>query len=471
MANISLSEAVQQLRQQFTGTILAPDDSDYEPTRHGWNLSIDQHPALILVPANAQDVVAGVRFAREHGLGVGVKLTGHGIQHPADNNLLIVTSRMAAVEVDPQTAIARVESGAIWKQVLEAATPLGLAPLMGTAPHVGVVGYTLGGGIGWLARRFGLAADSVLSIDVVTADGVLRHTSPTENGDLFWGLLGGGGNFGVVTALEFKLYPVSTIYGGSLTYPGELAAEALRFFREWTRTVPDDLTSSIGLIKFPALPQVPEFMRGKTQIILRAAFVGPVDEGQALIQPWLDWHAPDTNTFHEMPFSEIATIQNDPINPTPSTGSSEMFDTLSDNAIATMIQNMTDVSSPLLFSELRHAGGAIARVDPASNAIGNREANFILVMGALVTGPEARPVIKATIERYKAALRPDVRGGVYLNFMSGFFANTEVRARTRDAYQGNTFERLLALKAKYDPDNVFRYSYQIMPQEVKANAA
>jgi FAD binding domain/Berberine and berberine like len=458
-----LTQSVQRLQKHIAGRILTPNDPAYEQTRRGWNLTIDQHPALILVAANAQDVIAGVRFAREQGLSIGVKSTGHGIQYPADDNLLIVTSQMTAVHVDPQTRTAQVEAGVIWKQVLDAATPFGLAPLLGTSPHVGVIGYTLGGGIGWLARRYGLAADSVRSIEIVTADGVLRHTAPEEHSDLFWGLRGGGGNFGVVTAIEFKLYPVSTMYGGSLTYPGELASDALRLFRDWSKSVPDELTSSIGIIKFPPLPQVPEAMRGKLQVLVRAAFAGNAGEGQALIQPWLDWRTPGTNTFQEMPFSEIGTIQNDPVAPTASASSSEMFDDLSDEAIDIIVRCMTDAASPLVFSELRHAGGAIARADADASAVGNREATFNLVIGALVITPEARTAIQAAIEHYKADLRPYLRGGVYLNFMAGFLAGSELRDRTKDAYLHKTFERLVELKARYDPENVFRFSYQLVP--------
>jgi len=222
-------------------------------------------------------------------------------------------------------------------------------------------------------------------------------------------------------------------------------------------------STTSALIKFPPLPQVPEAMRGKLQVLVRAAFAGNAGEGQALIQPWLDWRTPGSNTFHEMPFSEIGTIQNDPVAPTASAGSSEMFDTLSDEAIDIIVRSMTDAASPLVFSELRHAGGAIARADAGASAVGNREATFNLVIGALVTTPEARTAIQAAIEHYKADLQPYLRGGVYLNFMAGFLAGSELRHRTKDAYLHKTFERLVALKARYDPENVFRFSYQLVP--------
>jgi FAD/FMN-containing dehydrogenase len=451
-------KSVEQLQKQLKGSVLTPDHPDYDQIRRGWDLSIDHHPALIIVPTNAQDVVAGVQYAREAGLNIAVQSTGHGMQYPADDSLLIVTSRMSKVQVDVEARKAKVEAGAIWKNVLDAATPHGLAPLLGSSPHVGVVGYSLGGGIGWLARRYGLAADSVRAVDIVTADGVLRHASPTENSDLFWGLRGGGGNFGVVTALEIQLYPVATVYGGTLTYPGDSARDALRFFRDWIKTVPDELTSSIRIMKFPPLPQLPEAMRGKTVVMVQAAFAGDAAQGEAWIRPWLDWNQPTTNTFQEIPFSEIGTISNDPVDPAAGFGSNEMLDSLSDAAIDVIARYATDSASPFALNELRHAGGAISGVAADANAIGNRDVQLFFQIGGPVFSPEAHTAMLAYLPRYKEAMKPYLRGGVYLNFMKG----REASARVKDAYRPESYERLLALKAKYDPDNLFRFSYQLV---------
>ncbi len=462
LSTTTTTDLAQRLQQQVSGDVLSPQDTNYDQTRRGWNFAVDQSPALILIATNAQDVQAAVRFARAEGMGVGVQLTGHGMQQPADGNLLIVTSRMTGVRINPQTRTARVEAGVLWKQVVAKATEHGLAPLLGSAPHVGVVGYTLGGGIGWLARKYGLAADSVRSIDVVTADGVLRHASPAQNSDLFWGIRGGGGGFGVVTAMEFSLYPVTSLYGGGLMYPGELAREALRFYREWIKTLPDELTSSITLAKFPNVPQLPEAMRGKKLVIMRAAYAGDAAAGQALIQPWLSWHAPIGNAFRETPFAEVGTISNDPVNPTPSEHSNELLDELSDGAIDVIVRFMTDDQSPLMFTELRHAGGAIARVHAEANAIGNRDALLYMQMSGLALTPEMRTAVETGIQRYKDALQPYLRGNVYLNFLAG----EEARRRAKDGYLPQTYERLVALKAKYDPQNLFRYSFQIAVPEV-----
>jgi FAD/FMN-containing dehydrogenase len=449
--------STQQLQQELTGGLLLPDDPRYEEIRRGWNRTIDQRPALILLAHNAQDIALGLRYAREAGLGISVQLTGHGIQHPADDGLLIVTSAMTAVQIDAQARTARVEAGALWQHVLDQATPHGLAPLLGTSPHVGVVGYTLGGGIGWLSRRYGFAADSVRWIEIVTADGQLRRASPTKNSELFWGLRGGGGNFGVVTAMEFDLYPVATFYGGNLIYPAELASPVLRFFRDWTATAPDELASSIALMKYPALPQLPEEIRGKKQVLVRAVFAGDAAAGARLIQPWLDWQAPASNTFQQMPFAAIGTVNNDPVEPRAAYGSNELFDTLSDEALDLMVRYTFDDTSPLIFSELRHAGGAIARGDADASPVGNRDASFYLLVNSAAPTPEARTALQSYIQQYKAELQPYLQGGVYQNFLMG----DEARQRTQDAYTPDVYRRLRALKTQYDPENLFRYSYQL----------
>ena len=444
------------LQAQVRGRVLTPDAPDYATARLTWNRTTDHYPAVILVAEDAGDVSAGIQFAREAGLGVAIQSTGHGIQQPADDALLIITSRMNAVTVDAAARTAHIGAGAVWQHVLDQAVPHGLAPLLGSSPNVGVAGYTLGGGIGWLARRYGFASDSVRSIEVVTPDAVLRQASPTENSDLFWALRGGGGNFGVVTALTMNLYPVAALYGGSLYYPGEQAAEALRFFRDWTRTVPDELTSSITIMKYPTLPQLPEALRGRIEVEVKAAYVG--EESARWMQPWLDWQPPARNTLRQLPFAEIATISHDPVEPMAGYGSNELLDDLPDEAISVFVQHATRPDSPLAAMELRHGGGAIARNDPTSSAISSRDAQFYWQMAGPAFTPEAYAGVKGAIAEVKQAMRPYLRGNIYLNFMKG----DESGPRTRDAYSPENFARLVALKSRYDPENLFRFSYQLV---------
>ncbi len=449
----------QQLQAQVAGQVFAADDPAYEITRRGWSLAINHYPTLILVAQNANDVVIGVQFASKAGLGVAVQNTGHGIHIPADNSLLIITSQMNHVTVDPTTNTAIAEGGAVWQNVLDQSVPHGLAPLLGSSPHVGVVGYTLGGGVGWLARKYGFAGDSVRWVDVVTADGVLRRASPTENSDLFWGLRGGGGSFGVVTAIEFSLYPVATVYGGNLIYSGELAKEALYVFRDWTQHHPDELTSSIAVFKFPDFLEIPETLRGKIQVVVRAVYAGEQHEGEAYIQQWLDWHPPTVNTFRTMSFAEIATISNDPVDPALAHGSSEMFAELSDTVLDMIHTYATDSTSPLAVNEIRHLGGAMMHPTPDGNAISNREARYYLQLGGPTPTPEMYIASNAYIEQYKSDLQPYRQGGAYMNFLTG----GEAKLMVRQAFPDDVYERLVALKANYDPQNMFRFSYQLAP--------
>lgn len=449
------------LQANFNGSIIIPADADYERLRLGYNLSIDHHPALILVPHIAQDVVAGVRFATDAGLSIAIQSTGHGQQASAGAGAaLFVTSNLREVSIDPHAQTVRAEAGVLWEQVIGAAAPYGLAPLNGSSPHVGVIGYTLGGGIGWLARRHGLAADSVLALEIVTADGELRRATPTENGDLFWAVLGTGGNFGIVTALEFKLYPHESVYGGSLVYPPELARDALRFYRNWVATVPDELTSSITIFKFPAAPIVPEHLRGKVSIILRAVYAGDTAQGARWLQPWLDWHTPQQNTFAEIPYSDIGIVSSDPTDPAAVSGSNELFDSLSDDAIDVIVRFATHPDSPLVINEIRHAGGAIRRAAPNANSIGIRGAEFYLQMGGRTPTTEFYRRMQAYFREYRAALQPYTNGGAYLNFHS----NPTAPSRGKDPYTPEDYARLLALKAQYDPANAFRHSFQLVPQ-------
>ena len=464
MTDFHTVDVLAQLRNQISGTLLVPSDADYEQTRRGWNLSINQFPAMILVVNDVQDVLTAVRFANAYNFGVSVQLTGHGIKYPVDENVLIVTSRLNGVSVDVEARTARVEAGVIWQQVLDVTTPHGLAPLLGTSPHVGVVGYTLGGGIGWLARRYGLAADSVLSIEIVTPDGELRQCSKNENSELFWALLGGGGNFGVVTAMEFALYSVATVYGGVLTYPGTLAHDALHFYREWLKGVPDELTTSFAIFKYPDLAFLPDAIRGKLLVLVRAAYCGKAAEGEQWMRPWLEWQTPVSNSLTELPFSAVASINNDPVAPAPAHPSSDMLNELSDEVIEIMVRYATNPQAPIVYSEVRHAGGAIGRVDAHANAIGNRDASFYLQIGGLAFTPELGKAMEKYIYEYKGELRPYLHGGLFLNFAH----SDEALVRVKDAYLPQSYARLVALKAKIDPKNLFRYSYPLVGAQESA---
>jgi FAD/FMN-containing dehydrogenase len=450
-----------QLQSRIQGRVIAPDNYEYDSARRAWNLAFEQRPALIVVAKNTADVVTAIQFAKQENLGVAVQSTGHGVVRPADDSLLIATTNMKGIRVDALSQTAWVEAGAKWGEVLQKTQTVGLAPLLGSSPDVGVVGYTLGGGFGWLGRKYGLAADSVRFFELVTADGQRIRASDTENSSLFWGLRGGGGSLGVITGMEIKLYPVTTVYGGNLIYPIEGAKEVYVRYRDWIESAPDELTSSVVIMNFPPVPDVPEPLRGGSFAMVRGCYCGPIEQGEALLRYWRDWRAPFIDDFKAMPFSQVATISNDPVDPMPGLSTGAWLRELNDEAIDILIQYATanNRASPLVFAEVRHAGGMVARIKPNANAYGNRDAPLLLQMVGLAPTPEAHHDLKQYTDQVKDHLHPYLTGGVYMNFLEG----EESRQRVRDGYSPEAYRRLTALKAEYDPDNRLRYSFNIAP--------
>ena len=458
----TLSEySLAKLGVAVSGPVVSPGDPRYEEARKAWNLAVDQHPAVIVFPKTASDVVRAVRFARREGLGVAVQATGHGNVRPADDCLLIVTSNMSEIKVDPASQVAWIEAGAKWGRVLEKTQRFGLAPLLGSSPDVGAVGYTLGGGMGWLARKYGLATDSVRSLEAVTAEGEMIRISHSEHSDLFWGMQGGGGSLAIVTGMEVQLYPVTTVYGGNLYYPIEQAREVSIRFRDWIATAPDELTSSIVIMNYPPIPEMPELLRGRSFVIVRGCYCGPVEDGEALLQTWRDWQTPLFDEFKAMPFGKVATISNDPIDPLPGMSSGAWLQGLSDEAIEIVIRYGAgqDGLSPLTMTEVRHAGGAIALVDPHSTAYSNREETLHLQVVGVTHTLEERRYLQQYVEQFKVDLGPFLSGAVYMNFLEG----RESQERIQDGFSPEAFRRLRELKTRYDPDNRFSFSFNILP--------
>ena len=450
--------AASALKAAVQGDVVLPSDPTYDRARFAWNVSTQHQPAVVVMAHSAADVVAAVRFARDLNLEIAVQGTGHGISRSVDGAMLINTAQMKSVRVNTEAQTAWVEAGMQWGGVLEAAQAVGLAPLLGSSPMVGVVGYTLGGGMGWLARKYGFAADSVRRFEVVTADGHLLQASESENSDLFWALRGGGGAFAIVTGMEIQLYPVSTVYAGNLFYPADSAKQVLQFFRAWTATMPEEMTSSIALANFPPLPQIPEPVRGKSVVIVRALYCGDVADGRRYVQQWLEWQQPMMNSFDAMSFANVAAVSNDPVDPMPAFASGAWLKDLSDEAIDTLVKFGVSVSgsSPLVMTEVRHAGGALARGSERLSAIGHRDAPMVLSLIGVAPTAEVRQFVQGYVDQLKAELAPHMNG-VYMNFLDG----KQVGEQTKLAYSPESYERLIAIKAKYDPDNVLSYGFNI----------
>jgi UDP-N-acetylenolpyruvoylglucosamine reductase len=456
---------LETLRAGLRGTAHAPGEEGYDEASRAWNLAAHQQPALVIVAGGAADVMAAVRFARDAGMGVGVMATGHGVGVPCDGGVLINTSRMKGVRVDPVARTARVEAGALWTDLVHEAQPHGLAGLMGSTSHVGIVGYTMGGGFGWLGRKYGFNAASMLQADVVTADGELVRVSADENEDLFWGLGGGGGNFGIVTSLEFGLYPVGTLYGGDLIYPMEKAKEVLEVFARWTKNLPDEWSTGVAFLNVPPLPAVPEPLRGKSVIALRGCYCGGnPEDGEEFLRPVREELGETImDTFGPMPFAALDAISMDPVDPMGARQHSEMLGELSPVAIETLVEVAGAGSgSPLILLELRQLGGALKRTADHLSTMGMGESRFIMNGIGPAFTPEMAEGVLAYLTSVAEATRPFQTGDTYVNFMELESASPE---RVKAAYAPEDYERLVALKDRYDPTNVFRFNRNIQPSQ------
>ena len=456
-----LQRAALELAARLPGKVVLPIDDAYETARLGWNMIIKKSPSVIVYAETPQDVSEALAFAHQQDLKVVVQATGHRETVDGKGTIQIDTSRMQDLKIDHQARTAWVGAGVKWGPVLAQAYPHGLAPLVGSTTDVGVVGYTLSGGMGWLCRKYGMSVDSVNRIEVVTPDGVFRTASPEENPDLFWALSGGGGGFGVVTGMEIRLHPVGQVYAGNLFYPPSMAKEIYRRYREWIKTIPDELTCSIVLFNFPPVDVIPEPLRGNSFVLVRGCYTGPVEEGEKLLSYWRDWQAPVVDDFRSRPFIESDVISMDPVDPMPALLSGEWIQDLSDETAEALIEHTFIQDGPPLFvfTEVRLAGGAVSRIDPDSNAYSHRDQKLIWYSVALLMDTAVAQAVDRQLKHLRAALKPALTGKVYLNFIEG----AEMRARTRDGYSEKTFQRLQQLKARYDPDYRFVSSFDISP--------
>ncbi len=462
MPDVHPSEAFRtELRAAVRGAVITPEDAGYDAARRGWNLRVDARPSVVVEAASAADVAAAVAFARRHALPIAVQATGHGTVRPADGALLLLTRRLDGIQIDLVARTARIEAGVQWGAVLEAAQKHGLAPLLGSSPTVGAVGYTLGGGLGWLARKHGLAADAVERFEVVTGDGERRLATAEEHPDLFWGLRGGGGALGVVTAMTVRLFPVKEVYAGNLYYPVAMARDVFRRYRSWVADVPEDLTSSVLVMNFPAVPGLPDALRGQSFVIVRGCFCGDLDDGAELLGFWRDWRVPVLDHFAPMPFSAAARISNDPVDPLPGFTSGAWLHALDDDTIDAIVDHAgpQGANDGLVFAEVRHVGGAVARVPDEASAYGHRDGQLLLSLVGVAPSPAVFAAGQARIASLWTALAPTLTGGVYLNFLEGEAS----RARVRDGLAPGAYERLAQLKRRFDGDHLLRHGFAVEP--------
>ena len=454
---------LETLRTRIHGIVVIPEDQEYENARQTWDAkTFDQHPAMIVFPAIAADVQIAVAFAREQNLLIAVQGGGHGHPHPADNALLINFANMINVQIDGEAATARVEPGVLLNALVKAANAHGLAPLNGFAATVGVVGYLLGGGIGWLARQYGSGAGSIRSVEMVTADGDLFQANESTHPDLFWGLRGGGGNFGIITALECALYPVNEIFAGLVAYPIEQGKDVLNAYLRWTETVPDELTSALRITHFPSSPTLPPAMSGKSAILVMACYNGEAATGEALLAPMRTLGTVLLDTFATIPYSQVATIANDPDDAPPLFlySESSAFQAFASRDIETLLDIAGKRTSGIFQVEIRQLGGALARQPDDAMAFNCRNAHFYLDVQAMAPSSDQLGEGKRSIATLMQALHPDMMEETLINFLG---AGNVGPYLTRAAYSPENYQRLRTLKDRYDAKDVFRFNHNIPP--------
>jgi FAD/FMN-containing dehydrogenase len=429
--------------------LAVPGDPQYPALCAPWNVSVPTEPLAVVDAADATDVVAAVDFAATAGIPIAVQATGHGAADNLAGALLVRTARMNGIEIHADARWARVEAGVRWQAVLDAAAPYGLAALAGSSPTVGVVGYTTGGGMGPLARTLGVAADLVRAFDVVTGDGVLRRVTATEHPDLFWGLRGGKGALGIVTAIEFDLLPIHEIYAGALYFAGEDAPAVLREWAAWCPGLPPEATTSVVLLQLPAMPGVPEPLAGRATVAVRFAWTGDAAAGEAVLAPMRDVAPRLIDAVGPLPYGALAMIHADPVDPLPSMEHHGLLRDLPPEAVDTVLQLAgPGAGSPQLLVEIRQMGGAIAAGDPDRHAFGSPDAGFTF----LAIGIGAPPVGDAVAAHAAAlfdAMAPWLTGTALPNFAAGSSASRYARV-----YPAPVLERLRELSRKYDPAGI-----------------
>jgi FAD/FMN-containing dehydrogenase len=453
--------ALAELQGPFRGEIVGNDDPSYDTHRKIWNGSIDRRPALIARCAGVADVIAAVKFCRKHGLSPAVRSGGHSFPglSIADDAFVVDLGLMKGVRVDPEARTARVQAGVVLGELDRETQAFGLAAPAGIVTHTGVAGLTLGGGIGWVMRKHGLSIDRLRRVDLVTAEGELLKASAEDNEDLFWGVRGGGGNFGIVTEFEFDLVPVGPmVLAGPIFWAMEDSPEVLRFYRDWVADAPDELMTILIHRKAPPLPFVPDELHGKPVVMVVCCWVGDVEEGENAVRPMREFGNPVADVCTAKPFVTHQAM----FDPSFVPGrwyyvKSCDVPALTDEVIDMTVEHSLQISSPLTSFPIWQMGGAVARVREDETAFNGRKAGFTYNIAASTATAEGFDEEREWVRNFWSALEPHFTS-VYVNFLM-----EEGEERVRQAYGPEKYARLQTLKRKYDPENVFRLNQNIPP--------
>jgi FAD/FMN-containing dehydrogenase len=446
------------LTESLAGSVVFPDHPSWDAARRAYNLTVDQRPAAVAFPSDARDVQQVVRYAAAHGLRVAPQRTGHNASpiESLENVVLLKTDHLDTVELDAERLRARVGAGVKWEKVVPRASELGLAVLHGSTPDVSIAGYGLGGGVGWYGRKHGLFTNSITAIELVTADGRLRRVDHEHETELFWALRGGGGSFGVVTALEFRMFRIPQVYAGALFFPWERSAEVLHAWRAWTDTVPDEVTSVGRIMQFPDLEVVPEPMRGRSFAIVHAYFLGSEADGAKIMAP-LRALGPAIDTIAMVPPVALSEMHMDPPDPLPYAGEGYLLGDLPSGAIDELVATAGPGSGSSLISvEVRHIGGALGRGGEGHGALDRFRGAFLSFSVGLADDEASALATRESLHRVDAVLGPHRSDTTYLNF-------EEEKADPAIFYGAEAYRRLREIKAAVDPDEVILANHPIPP--------
>jgi FAD/FMN-containing dehydrogenase len=443
---------IDSFRQRFNGQVLVAGDAGYDSARRIWNASIDKHPGLIARCSRTADVVRAVKFARANDILVAVKSGGHNVagRGLCDDGIVIDLSPMNGVSVDPKLRIVRVQAGALLGDVDRETHPNGLAVPAGVVSKTGIAGLTLGGGVGWLVRKYGLTCDNVLSCEVVTADGESVAANADTNADLFWGLRGGGGNFGIVTSFVYQAQPVSTVLGGLVVHARDQAAAVLRYYRDFMASAPEELTAYAGLISTPD---------GTPAVAVMACYCGDLMEGERVLKPLRAFGSPILDTIQPISFSVMQKLADEASQDNiHNYWRSTFLKELSDEVIDLIIEHGNRIPSPLTHIVIQLFSGAMSRVGNADTAFAQRQAEYNVGIEARWMDPAESAKHIASARAFSEALKPYSRNGFLLNFLGD-----EGQDLVREAF-GSNYQRLVELKTKYDPTNFFSINQNVEPR-------
>jgi FAD/FMN-containing dehydrogenase len=450
--------AADAFRGLLDGRVHVPGDPGYDAARLPWNFAVDQRPAAVAFPRTAAETAIVVHLAAECGLRVAPQSTGHNAGPLAaqglDDVVVVRTSEMSSAIADPVRGIVRVEGGTLWEPAVEAAAAHGKAVLHGSSPDVGIAGYSLGGGIGWYARKLGLATNSLTAVELVVADGTLVRADATTNPEIFWAVRGGGGNFGVVTALEFKMYDIPTAYAGFLLWELAEIEPVLREWAAWAPTAPDEITTSFRAMRMPPMPELPDFLRGRELVVIDGAVLGSDERGEELLAG-LRALRPQMDTFGRVPAKSLVRLHMDPEGGAPFASDSSMLACFPDAAVdAFLAQAGPDATTSVLMAELRQLGGALGRQHEGGGVLGRLDAEFVTFAGGIAATPEMGAQAQADANRFVEALAPYANGRQYLNFAEG-------PVDTRSAYSADVWTQLAGIRSAVDPHGLFMANHPV----------